>query len=300
MTITADMVKKSTSILAKHPNRATNSYGRPGGLIDLSMDKRKIIVIGDLHGAIDNLVQILNHEKNQEEIKKGKTLAIIIGDGAHNDQTGQMREMQSSLLVIEKIIYLINTYPEGILYIRGNHDTFDERLAKSGILQGKEFRLYLEEHRSEKYIEAVEEFFNKLPMFIIGNGYAIAHAGPVRYGCTRQDLIDIEDHPDYYHQLQWNRLHEFRGNPNMKEYGDRDIREMLKKLGLPEELPFIVGHNPMWNTGNRTGIWRDIIGIKNHIILYSNLETQAPYLMISNGEIQEKFAIEGNTERPYV
>ena len=137
-------------------------------------------------------------------------------------------------------------------------------------------------------------------MFIIGEGYVITHAGPIRHGCSRQELIDIEDNPDYYRQLMWNRLHEFRGTPSLKEYDAHDIKNMLEKLHLPPDTPFIVGHNPMWQTGNQTGIWRDIIGIKNHIIIYTNLQTKAPYLLIKNGEITEKYAQPKEAERFYV
>ncbi|MCK4542453.1 MAG: metallophosphoesterase [Spirochaetales bacterium] len=297
MNITSELVRKAAKVLGKNGNRPTDRKGRPGGLIDLSNDKRDVVVIGDLHGAYDNLIKIMEHEGNAQDVKTGKTIIIIIGDGIHNDQTGQMLEMQSSLLVLEEIIHLILTYGDGVLYIRGNHDTFEDRLSKSGIQQGKEFRIFLEEHRGDDYIDAVEEFFETLPLFIIGNGYVITHAGPVRGGCSREELINILDDKELYHQLIWNRLHEFRGNPSLKEYGESDIRDMLRTLKLPENLPFIVGHNPMWHTGDRTGIWRDIIGIKNHFIIYSNIATRGPYLKISKGGCEEKFAFPNKVER---
>jgi predicted phosphodiesterase len=300
MSISTSDIEKVTSIIENNPNRPKSSTGIPGGLLDYSKNTKPVIVIGDLHGAIDNLKAIINHEDNLKKLEKSKLRVIIIGDGVHNDQTGQMREMESSLLVIEEIFRLILKYGENVLYIRGNHDTFDENVAKSAIQQGLEFRNYLTEHRDEKYIDAVEEFFEALPMFIIGNGYVITHAGPVRHGCTRRELINIKDNQDYYRQLMWNRLHEFRGTPSLKEYGEEDIRRMLLKLKLPEDTYFIVGHNPMWHTGNDSGIWRDILGIKNHIIIYSNLQTRGPYLRIEGGNIEEIFAVPKTPERSYV
>ena len=47
----------------------------------------------------------------------------------------------------------------------------------------------------------------------------------------------------------------------------------------------------MWHTGNDSGIWRDIIGIKHHIIIHSNLRTRGPYLLLENGTIHEHYAI---------
>lgn len=146
----------------------------------------------------------------------------------------------------------------------------------------------------------MEDFFNALPYFIIGPGWVITHAGPIRNGATREEIINIADNEDYKFQLTWNRLHEFRGTPNLKEYGESDIRAMLRMMNLPEDTPFIVGHNPMWNTGNRSGIWKDIIGIRNHIILYCSIGSRAPYLKIKNGVIEEVFGIPEKTGSLYV
>lgn len=291
MAINSKEIEKVISIVDNNPYRLKNKYGDPGGLIDLSKDKREVIVIGDLHGSIENLKAIVAHEDNAEKLKKSSLVLIVIGDGMHNDQVGQMLEMGSSLMVLEEVFSLFLKYKDNIIYIRGNHDTFDSRLAKSAIKQGLEFKNYLLEKRGEVYVKTVNDFFETLPVYIIGNGFVITHAGPVRFGATREEIIDIVDNPDYYHQLIWNRLHEFRGTPSMKEYGESDIRKMNKRMKLPEMTPFIVGHNPMWGTGDRSGIWRDIIGIKNHYIIYSNIGTKGPYLLIVNGEIHSKFAI---------
>jgi len=293
MSVSATDINKVITIIKNNKNRPLDRNGNPGGLLDLSGIKKEVIVIGDLHGAIDNLKKIIS--LNSKKIKSGKSFVIILGDGEHNDQTGHMLEMDTSLEVMEEIFSLILKYRENVIYIRGNHDTFDERLAKSGIKQGLEFKNYLLEHRGEKYVSAMENFFETLPYFIIGNKWVITHAGPIRGGATRDELINIYDNEDYRFQLTWNRLHEFRGTPNLKEYGEYDIRQMLKRLKLPEDTPFIVGHNPMWGTGNKTGIWRDIIGIKNHFILYCNIGSPAPYITIYNGEIKE--VVETQKER---
>ena len=160
-----------------------------------------------------------------------------------------------------------------------------------------EFENYLQKERNGNYIKSVEHFFESLPMLILTPNAIITHAGPIRNGATRREIIDIEDNPDYYHQLMWNRLHEFRGTPSLKEYDEQDLIKMRRKLQMGEDAFFIVGHNPMWHTGDKTGIWIDIIGIKNHIIIYSNKATQAPYLTIENGKLLSHFALNKKTER---
>lgn len=299
MSMNVDDIQKVISILGRNPHRPKSRSGEPGGLLDYADDDRPVLIIGDLHGAIDNLRAIFDHEQNRERVGRGELLVIILGDGVHNDQTGQMKEMDSSLQVLEEVFRLILEYGQNVIYVRGNHDTFNPNLTKSAVKQGLELQLHLERERGAEYVKAVDAFFDALPMFVIGNGFVLTHAGPVRRGCTRQELIDIKASPDHYHQLLWNRLHEFRGTPSLKEYGEKDIRLMLECLHLPPDTPFIVGHNPMWWTGNDTGIWRDIIGIKNHIIIYSNLQTRGPYLLIEKGQIQERYAVSQQPERLY-
>jgi predicted phosphodiesterase len=269
-------------------------------LIDLEHDTREVIVVGDLHGAAENLRRIVSADENAQGLASGRRILIFLGDAVHNDQTGYMREMESSLETIEEVFSVILEHSGRVYYVRGNHDTFDERVAKNAIQQGKEFRQHLHTQRGKEYVDAVNEFFESLPLFVIGNGYVLTHAGPIRTGCTRQQLIDAQDNPDFVRQLTWNRLHEFRGTPSMKEYDEKDIRAMLRSLELSEDLPFIVGHNPMWQTGNDTGIWRDVIGIRNHIIIYTNLQTRAPYLLIREGKVEERFAIPKQQEKLYV
>ncbi|WP_319560539.1 metallophosphoesterase [Marispirochaeta sp.] len=293
-------IKKATQIVNTNQNRLTDSYGNPGGLIDLSKNRLPVIVIGDLHGAVDNLAKIVEHEGNDKALKNGKAILVIIGDSVHNDQTGYMKEMESSYKILELTFKIINTYKDSVIYIRGNHDTFDERISKSGIRQGAELQAYLEKNCGKEYVKATEEFFESLPYFIIGDTYVITHAGPIRNGASRNELINIADNEDYRRQLVWNRVHEFRGTPSLKEYGAEDIKKMLEKLKMPPESYFIVGHNPMWHTGNLTGIWWDVTGIKNHIILYTNIGTRAPYLYIEDGKVEKRFAVAKQREGFYV
>ena len=117
---------------------------------------------------------------------------------------------------------------------------------------------------------------------------------------NRSSEINIYYDIDGYNQLMWNRIHEFRGNPSLKEYDEDDIKKMLKKLKLPPDTHFIVGHNPLWNTGDMSGIWLDVLGIKNHHIIYSNLQTLAPYLIFENNKLKKRFAIKPKEEVLYV
>jgi predicted phosphodiesterase len=293
------LAKSVTKIVKSYKNRPLDREGNPGGLINLP-DNCTTLVVGDLHGAVGNLKAIINDGTNAKDLANGKCYLVITGDALHNDQTGKMLEMKSSLDSLEYLFTIMNKYPGKVIYIRGNHDTFDERLSKSGIRQGVEFRNYLAENTNEACVVEVEKFFEILPLCVIGKGFIITHAGPVKRGITKEELININEDKNSYMQLLWNRLHEFRGNPSIKEYDEDDIRKMLEKLKLPSSTHFIVGHNPLWNTGEKNGVWMNVLGIKNHHIIYSNLQTPAPYFIIKNGEIKVKYAIQAKPEAFYV
>ena len=295
-----NLVKNTNKIVYNYKNRPKNKDGKPGGLIEVTK-KIKTIIVGDLHGCVNNLKNILKNNNNIQDItNNNNSILIITGDALHNDQTGEMMEMQSSLDTLDYLFTLINKFPDKVIYIRGNHDTFDDRLRKSGIAQGVEFKKFLLKTYNEACVNEVEKFFEILPMFIIGDGYVITHAGPVRNGTTREELINITADKNKYMQLMWNRLHEFRGNPSLKEYGENDIKITLEKLNLASCTHFIVGHNPLWNHGDANGVWTNILGIKNHHIIYSNFQTLAPYFIFENNELTTKFAIEPKEEVYFV
>jgi len=271
--------------------RQKNDEGKPGGLVLFPAGIRPI-VIGDLHANKENLAYIVAHENNANDLARGKAACIFIGDAFHDDRTGHMKDMNSSIDILDDLLELFVRYPGQIYYIRGNHDSFDERLRKSGILQGLEFKKAITKKRGSEYVTAVEKLFESLPYGIIGDSYFIVHAGPPRGGLVREELINITRYPEKLHQLTWTRVNEFHGgNPSLKEYGEQDIRLTLELLDLPSDTHFIVGHNPVWGDGNKTGVWLNVIGINNHHILYSGYGSVAPYITFIDGEFTVKHAL---------
>jgi hypothetical protein len=293
------LVERAIEVLEACRWRPKASDGRPGGLVELPSSMRPII-IGDLHANLQNLNRILDDSTNRVDLEARKAVCIIIGDVEHDDRVGHMMEMESSVAILDALFRLIDLYAGQVIYIRGNHDTFDERLRKSGIAQGLEFRKALLAAKGEEYVAAVQRFFDCLPLFVIGEGFVIAHAGPPHGGLDRQELIEIRKYPEKYHQLMWTRVNEFHGGtPSPKEYGEVDIRLALEILGLPPETHFIVGHNPLWGDGNRIGFWKDVVGIRNHHILYSGSGSLAPYLTFEDGSLVLKMAVQKEPEVYY-
>ena len=292
-------VEQAINVLNGLPGRLADNDGLPGGLI-IFPEKKRPIIIGDLHANRENLALILDHETNRADLEAGRAACILLGDAFHDDRTGHMKEMQSSVEILDDVLHLILQYPGNVYYLRGNHDTFDDRLRKSGIFQGVEFKKELVKQRGAEYAMTVEKFFESLPVFIIGKNFVITHAGPPRGGIVRDELVNIKNYPEKFHQLIWTRVNEFQGgNPSLKEYGEKDLRLALDLLDMPEDTHFIVGHNPIWSDGNTTGVWLNVIGIKNHHILYSGYGSTAPYITFIGNDMQVKNAQQKKPEVYY-
>jgi predicted phosphodiesterase len=278
------------------------SDGSPGGLIEFPRsEKREFIIVGDLHGNHKNLRAILKDSGNSEKLGKNKAVLIILGDALHNDKTGFAYEMDSSLETMDLIISLINTYPGNVIYILGNHDSLGPELSKHGIQQGLLYRDALLGARGPQYVSLMQEFFDALPLFVLHRYFLATHAGPVRGGITRTELINVRHFENYLWQLTWNRLNETRSTPSMKEYGPEDLDEMRRLLGCPSNIPVFVGHNPMWIWGDEDSIWIDALGTHNHVILYDTLETKCPYISVRGSfDYQVKYADLELKQRRYV
>lgn len=289
------LVERAMEISGAWPGRIKDDEGLPGGLIELPKTVRPIL-IGDLHANLENLKAILDHENNRVDLESGRAALLFIGDSVHDDRTGHMRETAGSIAILDYILHLIVDFPRNVYYIRGNHDTFNQQLRKSGIAQGLEFRNAMVAEYGEETTAAVGRFFESLPVFIIAQDFVMTHAGPPRGGLVREELINIKRFPEKYHQLMWNRVNEYHGNPSPKEYGEGDLRLVLDLLGVPKDTQFIVGHNPLWNDGGKTGVWMNVIGMTGHHILYSGSGSRAPYFTRENGTLVVKMAIEFREE----
>ena len=133
--------------------RPPASDGGPGGSIEFpAKEKREFIIIGDLHGNHKNLRAILDHEKNLQKVEQNKAVLLFLGDAVHNDRSGFTYEMDSSIEIMDIILGLINDYPQNVIYLLGNHDSFEPELSKMGIQQGLLYRDALIYARGKQYV----------------------------------------------------------------------------------------------------------------------------------------------------
>jgi len=272
--------------------RPLNSNGKPGGLVEFKDDDpREFIIVGDIHANKKNFKAILQDSNNLDKIKNNEAVIVFLGDIVHDERTGHLKEMKSSIEIMDIMLHLINKYPNNIVYILGNHDTMDPQLSKSGITQGVIYREALIEHRGEKYADLMNRFFDLLPVFVMHKYFLAAHGGPVRGGIGRNELINIDNYSNCKHQLIWNRINETHSTPSLKEYSPEDIDELRKALRCPPNIPLFVGHNPMWKWGGNDSVWVNVLRTHDYVILYSGAQKICPYISVSNSyDYQIKYA----------
>jgi len=256
---------------------------KPGGLFQFSEDdKREVILIGDLHANKKNLKAILQDEKNLRKLHNNELVILFLGDAFHDERVGHLSEMESSVEMLYLLLRLFNQFPDNIIYIQGNHDSFDPRLVKNRLQQGLLFQQAVIEAQGEIFAEKVEEFFDALPVFVIHPHFLAVHAGPIRNGATKDELINIRNYVDFHWQLTWNRINETNSTPSKKEYSPDDLEILRYLLKQPPEIPIIVGHNPMWKWGGNASVWINPLTSKNHVILYGSKEDKAVYISFTD------------------
>ncbi len=256
------LIQDVNRLMEQEALRPRDSRGLPGGLLQLPAGPTPIVV-ADLHAQVDNLLVVLSHNGFLEALERGDACLVIIGDAVHSERDGGLEEMDDSILMMDLIFRLKLRFPEHFFFIRGNHDSFGEEISKGGVPQGLLWKRALNKARGKDYRKAMQRFYDLLPYVVVSADFCAAHAAPPRSKISVEMLIDINRYHGLIPELISNRM--IRGN-RPSGYTKGDVRRFRKALGVPPELPFIVGHTPMDQIDT---YWLDVGGAKNHHILYS-------------------------------
>ncbi|MGL1931483.1 MAG: metallophosphoesterase [Desulfotalea sp.] len=270
-----ESLKTVNEILAKEENRPKNDLGNPGAILELNQESN-VIVVGDLHGMVDNFLKILTENCTISNLRAKKSILIILGDAIHSETVGELENMSSSVLLMDIIIKLKAAFPEQIHYIRGNHDSFDSSISKGGISQGIVHKEYLLKIRSEEYIQAMKEFWQHCPYIVTSPNFCALHAGPPVREYSKDQLINLYKHPKLIKEITRNRV-ERPGT--LKGYNKSDVKRFRQVLGLAKQCAVIVGHTPL---DPFASVWHKAGTIKNHHIIYSG-HNQGTALFTNSG-----------------
>ncbi len=256
------LIRQVNQLLLEDDFRPRDDRGLPGGLVELPDDVIPI-VLADLHAQVDNLLTVLSQNAFLDALEEGTAALVILGDAVHCEVDGQLREMQGSILIMDLIFRLKVRFPKQVFYLRGNHDSFSEDIAKDGIPQGLLWAKALSEQRGTAYLKAMTEFYQRLPYVIVANQFIACHAAAPKEKLSREEVVQIHRNPGLIPQLINNRLH--RAN-RPQGYNRRDVKRFRRAFQLAPEIPFIVGHTPLDRDGT---VWLNVDTIKNHHLLFS-------------------------------
>ncbi len=257
--------------------RPSDGRGRPGGLVELPIEVTPVIV-GDLHANLDNLLRVLTANRFLDELEEGTAAVIVLGDAVHREE-GDLADMEGSMLVMDLLLRFIAAFPDHLVYLRGNHDSFSRELTKQGVPQGRVWEERLRASRGGAYVDALADFYDRLPHVAASADFAACHGGPPLELVTRERLVDLYRYPRLMHQLEWNRPHR-ASNP--AGYTKREVRALKQALDLRSEHPLVVAHTP--ESGEET-IWLDHGGIKGHHIVHSARSDKVGLLVRVEGEL---------------
>jgi len=283
------LIEAVNDVLKREVYRATDDRGLPGGLLVLPKALTPILV-ADMHAQIDNLLTVLSQNAFLDALDEGTAALVILGDAVHSEVDGQLREMDSSMLLMDLIFKLKLCFPAQVFYVRGNHDSFSEDMSKDGIPQGLLWAKELSERRGAAYLKAMGEFYRLLPYVVASRDFVACHAAAPTTRVSKEMLVNIHRHPSLILELINNRLR----RPNRPQgYGRSDVKHFRRALQLDKGTPFIVGHTPM---DRQDTLWLNVDGIANHHVLFSaNLDQVGVFTRVNDQMIPMVYPVDALT-----
>ncbi|MBF0447209.1 MAG: metallophosphoesterase [Magnetococcales bacterium] len=255
-------LREVNTLMKREAFRPLDNQNKPGGLLELPENMIPIIV-GDLHGQVDNLIKILSENSFLDAMKSYEACMIVLGDAVHSEVDGEMDQFESSILMMDLICKLKLKFPKQFFYLRGNHDSFSPEVRKSGIMQGVLWEKAVLKARGQAYKEEMEIFYDALALISMSKDFVACHAAPPKAKATRELLINVHQYPGLVRELLWNRLQ----RPSYPAgYTRGDVKRFRSTLGLSPDVQFLVAHNPL---SPDECVWLDIAKTPNHHIVFS-------------------------------
>lgn len=272
------LLQQTNEIIQQDSYALKTSQKNAGGIVVLP-DHLTPLIIGDLHAQVDNLLKVLTENYLIECLYANTACLVILGDAVHSEISGEMEEMDSSILLMDLIFKLKTIFPNNIFYLRGNHDSFDPELSKNGISQGLLMQQRLIELRGVQYVAEMKKLYNSLPYIAMNSSFCACHAAPPMSKVSLKELTNIHKKPKIIKEITTKRV---QRQHHLNGYKKKDVRRFRKALGLSKNTPFIVGHTPMDPFGS---FWRDVSNIKGHHILYSAHQEGPQVLLIAGSQL---------------
>lgn len=227
------LVKRVIRVLCKESisQRPRDNFGNPGGLVYLKKDL-KTVVIPDLHGRVNYLRNILNHEIEGEtvfDLLLNRDIQLIfLGDYFHSEHRGKERwlksyeeyksgfsthenmdmEMAENLNLLKILFILKVKFSENIFLLKGNHENILNEDGNGNCsfykyaLEGEMVKSYMLKFRGRRLTSKISEFEKMLPVLAVGDNSIFSHSEPKKFN-SRSSVIGYRYTPSVIHDLTW-------------------------------------------------------------------------------------------------
>jgi len=276
-----DALRRVNAILKEDPLRPLDTRGAPGAVVELPSSVTPIL-ISDLHGRVDNLLRVLSADDYLERVARGDAALILMGDAVHPEDDGSLRDMGSSMLMMDLIFKLKIAFPRRFFFLLGNHDSFDRELRKGGVHQGLVWDRAVTAARGPAYRAALDRFYGASPLIARGPRFICCHAAPPRGRYDRDDLINVRQSPERVRQLTWDRP---RSPAWPTGYCRGDVRQLRAAFGADRQTPVLFGHFPR---SRDRSVWLNADHIPHHHIFHSAMTQEVSVFAQVEGEMTSR------------
>jgi diadenosine tetraphosphatase ApaH/serine/threonine PP2A family protein phosphatase len=250
------VVQEATKLLCKESGNGGNLEVL-GKLVKLK-PKGEALIIGDLHGDLESLVDILKESSFQEELEKS-TDARLIFLGDYGDRGAYSAETYYIVLKFKLF------YPEQVLLLRGNHELFwvqdgSEEIGPSPHDLPMQFQARFGEGWTEAYAKVRELFKCLYTAVLVEERYLLVHGGLPSQANAIEDFAfahSAYQEKSFLEDLLWSDPYEMEGEtcPSPrgagKLFGKAATSRVLEKLGVKILMR---GHEPCEEGYKRTSL----------------------------------------------
>jgi hypothetical protein len=215
------------------------------GLTELGTPEN-LVVIGDLHGDLKSLKQILTDIDFENFLSNPNNKLIFLGD--YVDRGTKPIE------VLYNVCYLKQRYPDSVILMRGNHEAPTEFPFSSRDLPIKVLKYFGQESTNQVYGKILELFQLLTLVTMVENKLFLVHGGlPTRIDSNYRELMSNASQPHKYYEIleeilwsdprsvqnekKWEVSRRFFG----KHFGKEISKKWLKVTGT---RAIVRGHEP--------------------------------------------------------
>ncbi|MCR5762094.1 MAG: metallophosphoesterase [Treponema sp.] len=209
--------------------------GSAGGLLDFSSASLPVIIVPDLHGRPDFMIQLLQCTFEGESLLSAlaheKLYVVCVGDGVHTESPIESRdrwirsyrewtengninsepmqqEMKDCFSTMMAVMELKNAFPEHFHFLKGNHENI---LNKEGggdhpfrkyALEGSMVKEFVDTLYGDAVLHLINCFETNLPIVALFHDFGISHAEPFR-PYERDEIVNYHNNDDLILDFTW-------------------------------------------------------------------------------------------------